>query len=428
MTMLTKVGIFFALQFECNLFPLLRVNDLLRVRRTCKWAKAIIEDYLGVHPCSQNEFSIDLDEPRHKNALETILRQDNQSTIRKPLYRFNFHYKSVEALSDPRLAEILEEYASQIVYLKVSRMSIPMGSHELEFYAQLPRLENLTVQSIMEGEKQYNGSEEANHVVFPETFKTMKSLGFMFWEGATPPENDFFERLIEFCTQLESFRYPFSFQFTHDPNDHFDKLLEIFNKGEHKNFKSYDLGGLYGSMRALIFSSYDYGRRGYLQTVFMETPALQELSLKYRIKWLNVEAKYLTSATGHFLGDIASQVFSLTITTNCDNFNSSNSFPNVTKLEIKIKMGRNRNPKWMQEQITPEVFPNLRKMKLLESSAAYPLRLDVMWSNFLNLEELELDIPSAGDSIFLDKQEESGQPSFLQLTSTNKNCNYIYLY
>lgn len=368
------------LQFDLGVFPCLRLKDLLRLRRVCKFTKGLSEDYLRKHPDSSNCIQIfNEKDAGDTRSLESFLLQDGANSIRKPTRTLKlFFSKDQKIFGHPGLPEFLEKYGSQIESLHVSYLSIPMGEDEWRFYEGLPKLKSLMFEFHVAPDLASDAV-----IAFPGTFKnltTFKVLG-----SGQADISKFYWTLVDHCTNLETIDFDGTL---YSGPHHLKELLRILEQKAHKNLKF--------CMIWLYF---------YIEFADPSTSNSQLLPLceKYKLKFTGFHVNKLSA-----FEKSRRQVISEAISTllwrpgeNCE-LSEDTPLPNVEKIYMCMKSkflplinkgsgqfvdaaaGEN-----LRRSLSPVIFPNLKKLEVgLCDRLSDPSVMTHMWGWLPNLEEI----------------------------------------
>lgn len=143
--------------------PLLSLNKVWRMRRTCWRLKEIYEDHLKRHSKSRNTIRISVPDPVDNDAnffpdrvagdwdpvilheIRSILSNEEEETenghsISTPMLTPSIHIQlsSARAISNPRLRDFLERYGHQLTQFENLQEQLFPTDTQLELYQQLP--------------------------------------------------------------------------------------------------------------------------------------------------------------------------------------------------------------------------------------------------------------------------------------------------
>lgn len=429
---LTLIHTSYFVQFLADLFPRLRLNEVLRLRRVCKWTEFCANNYLRLHPRSKNKISLSLNahvgqdddedqgidqgeetENHFSFPLKAFLLKDNNSTIRRPVTRFQIAVKSPpHSFKNPLISEFLEKYGHQVEELEVNVMSFPMDEYEFKFYEQLPKLRSLSVTMLKEEILKEVTDGENESVVFPKNFKALRKLEIVERKGVEGRPLHFL-KLIEFCKKLEHLLLPlFHFEGRSKPEISVSQVTElqrVLNLKEHKQFKFLDISRIFQSLA----NSAD---------LRLMLTILHDLTMTHEVDLINVRASLLFKIENFdVFSQIARRVISVV------GLNSEyclfNVLPNVRSSEVEF-FTRQHVVYVAPPPPRPEVFPGLRKLEI--NTWGTKVSLEHIWNEFPSLEEVTITtsnyfpsdavpVENPVDVVFTG--DDVNRPAFLQLTS-----------
>lgn len=419
----------------------LPLNDILRFRRVCHWAKDISDEYLRLHKPSEEVITID---PRKEEEFEKFLQDNREIGINKPVSQayINLEYDTGKIFEDWKFKEFASTYGKQITCLDIYDITIPMKYvAEIEFYEQFPNLTCLKVHTFVydedepseehEGpdyeEERKKGDFEENKDAgkenvpkiricdgkrLPESFKNITNLKFRTRDCLASWSDDsslVFGKLIEHCSNLERISCPVSRDdYEHNTDDHLRQLKlmkNIFDNGSNKKLRTLDFQG---------FIRCGHGLKPNPEFA----PLMLEIATKPDIKCLHIDSIYFCKFTVDQIRLLAPQVFSIDITyyTNANYFNVE--FPNVRKMRIREGYAdEGFTPESFKNTLSPKMFPSLKKL-FYEEAIWNTDRIGAMlWTTFPDLEEVKIYnfFPKLEDPTFLGVNPL--QPAFLHLSS-----------
>lgn len=187
-----------------HLFPLLSVNDLLRLRRVCQPMKQLASSHLRVYHVDdfpELEISENFQSPCN---LTTFLEMN------LPSARIYINNQTLQFFSLPGIPEFLSEFSAKITHLRVRNCFAFSTEPEMAFYMHLINLKHLTLENIdatqypcdVRSLKLPNG-----HVVprppcpVPSTFQHLKTLKFGHIEPSTKYDHGYWEDVVECCCE-----------------------------------------------------------------------------------------------------------------------------------------------------------------------------------------------------------------------------------
>lgn len=349
-------------------------------------------DYLRLHPQSRSKLRLDLtlDLDREDNnhiSLRGFLRQDKRSTIPHPTSRFHLTWegKQTETVlhQGPLISDFLENYAQQITHLTISRMTIPLGKHTLDFFEKLPKLQSLSV--IHLDVVVDDDGAKVEDLIFPESFRKLRKLKI---RSGRESQQKFLWKMIEFCRNLEYYATP--------DTANFSMLLKILKEGKHKHFKFYDM------KRYIPGYSHLYAEENIRE--------LCELSVMSNIKWVNVQSTFFGSLEKAVIKEIAPQVASLRGFSGGENFQEV-IFHNVGAIWFDKRFPNDELFIRALEHLADKLFPNVTRVEIAISGFCNVSGgiTDLVSSRFPNLEEMRfLDASKKTcNTVFVRENEDS---------------------
>lgn len=350
------------------MFPLLSVNDLLRMRCVCQWTKILVQDYLRVHPRSSRHIRVTTNAQSGpgSGSLEEFLDKDNLSSIPIPTCHLRWENHclplegslSVGIFEDPLLPTFLERYAKQIVHLHVSTFSVPTRKQEKEIYEQFVNLRVLTATEV------YVPTDRSlEDIVFPTTLKNLKRLHITVFEYDEAHELALLWKLFQFCINLEYFHIP-KIRLIHGTpereNCRFQHIHEVLKERHHKRLRVFDMWQI-----------------GFVRQLTLYSPELWEMSLKYDIKWEGVSLGYLRTLEKIYVEEIAHQILSARVVTRRERLKEDNCVPLPNLVEMYVLLESYRDPAYtkmempsvttveqIRRSLSPQFFPGLKKVTL----------------------------------------------------------------
>lgn len=383
------------LKINSTVLQHLRVNELLRLRRVCRWTKVISDDYLLFHPRSTKTISIALNssEDGEYESLETFLEMDTRSSIMQPskhlqLICSNKNIPSCPCWKKPDILNILKKYGRKITHLKVSHLTIPLKDHELKFYEQLPNLKGLSTDRLF--------VSRISQIEFHKSFKKIEKLKIKRCNETT---SSVFWEMVKFCTNLDTLVVPSNLFFNGG---------NIEDVGEKCKLKTINLR--------------------FQEEYFKYSNATEEIqrdfceiSVEDDLKWENVPASMFDHFMQSTLQVIAPQIVSIKRLAGFECIQET-LFPCVEKVHIESPFNHYVEQNMLTKFLTAKSFPALKKLKIslrsgrFDSSDDYDLAY--IWSQVPNLEEIDFTGShdrDPTDNIFIGAG--SVERNFLQLTS-----------
>lgn len=347
---------------------------------------------------------------KNQSSLMTFLEKNSKSVINKPCSRLVLNLSGWECntghnFCSQHLKRFAGLYGEQLTHMEVSVLALPMRDvSERTFYEQLSKLKSLTV-----GTLHILDTKEGEEICFPESFKRLTRLKLRVknFKNSVSYGRNLFGKLIKYCVNLEYISCPLPevWDCEYDSNEHtalLDILLYVLEKSIHKKLRILDLQGHVPMCQDCVPTE-------------NFAPFVMEIATIHNIKLANVNAK--TFCRDQLMA-LAPYIVSIEIPfPSEDHYNIE--FPNVKKMGNREADYRDDKLalEGFQENITPKLFPRLRKLVFEETFGGMTKFSSILWNNFPDLEEVVVGSPHCKleDATFLGLNPE--KPAFLNLTS-----------
>lgn len=372
-----------------SLLPYLRLNEVLRLRRTCQRMNSYAAEHLRMHPRSSGEFQIGpptLGNYINGQTMGRFLQRDAMSGIPMPISKLVLDSVTYGKF----MRTFLKRYGQQIQHLEVSRwMRFPLSPSAHVLFKKLPKLRSLTLGWIV----LHDGIHvQLENTVFPPCFKHLKRLDLR-----CSKHSPILWKIIEVCVELEDLVLPAVKD--RDTQEAGIRCVQgILDRQEHKNLRYLSTSK---TTQVLLYGSH--------------ISSVLELRIKHDLELVNVSVSNLYHSGINVYGGI--NVFSLPEWGNID-----------SRPVVQYRMSGLEEDQTLASEICSGIhsigtlltpaFPTLRKLDL--EFANSPIPTDSCWGNFPTLEEMSLTFniiqreeDTDNNQFFFGSNEE--HPAFLQL-------------
>lgn len=305
---------------------------------------------------------------------------------------------------------------------------LPKLPQQLQYFGAFPNLKTLTIRQWSNREPGVKPDESPLLQDFQNLTMIKLEVAEEVFRPVSHADTNFlklyaelshFWAMIRVCKSLEYLRLPDVIQY----HPLLFQLQRILNLGHHNNFQVLDL------IHCSLKRRFDMQDRAHEQRLLAE---ISDFSPDRKIKLLNVRAEYLADFSGDHLRRVANQIVSII------NFKHDYSFggiplPDVSEIKNLVWPALSLQLRNFNESLTRALFPGLRKLSIAINLNAPGQSLEVLWSEFSNLEELSLKREGIttnpantehdyilgyldDDLIFFGADRK--RPAFLQLTGT----------